>query len=345
MWIRPLFELAFIAPIALITLEARATPPTDVDRGHPDEDPLATYRERFRRGMDRYKVGAVADAVAYWEPIYRELGEQKGYRLAYNLGVAYEELGEATHAAERLQSFLDEVDVLRARGEGLPSLVEKELVDARARITDLIAIKGRIHVEASRAPRSARIDAGEPRLAGFIAWVTPGDHTVTFAQGTPDEEATRMHVRAGEIIDVAPKATLPPTPAPAEPVIVGGAPPTPPPTPTHRELVHPFPWPLIAVSGGVAVAAGIAALPLYIYEGDLYSRYAGEAPRPAAHSNTYNTVRTLAYMDVGGAIGFAVVTAGLATWYFLGTSERAVLVTPSMGPESGGASLRLSGRF
>ena len=67
---------------------------------------MEQYRERFKQGMDRYKAGAPAEAIGYWEPIYRELGEQKGYRLAYNLGVAYAELGDATRAAERLESFL-----------------------------------------------------------------------------------------------------------------------------------------------------------------------------------------------------------------------------------------------
>jgi len=81
-----------------------------------NDDALAEYRERFKQGMDRYNQGAAAEAIGYWQPIYRELGEQKGYRLAYNLGVAYAELGDATKAAEHLQAFVTEVDARRARG-------------------------------------------------------------------------------------------------------------------------------------------------------------------------------------------------------------------------------------
>ena len=40
------------------------------------------------------RVLSLAEAVGYWEPIYRELGDEKGYRLAYDLGVVYQELGD-----------------------------------------------------------------------------------------------------------------------------------------------------------------------------------------------------------------------------------------------------------
>ena len=83
----------------------------------PEDDPLASYRGQFQRGMERYKEGALSEAIGYWEPVYRELGERNGYRLAYNLGIAYQELGDATHAAERFQSFLGEVDARRERGD------------------------------------------------------------------------------------------------------------------------------------------------------------------------------------------------------------------------------------
>ncbi len=345
MSIRRPFELALAIGLTLAARNAHSGPLVAPGHAQADGDPLAAYRERFKRGMDRYQAGALAEAIGYWEPVYRELGEQKGYRLAYNLGVAYQELGDSTHAAERLQSFLDEVEVLREHGEGLPSIVEKESGNARARIAQLIATSGRIHVEAVSAPRTARVDAGEPRLAGFVAWLTPGEHTVTFAEGTPDAETRLIEVHAGEIVEV--RAKPPPAPPPPLPaaVIVHVLPPPPAPVMTQSETFHPFHWQLIAVSGGVALAAAIAAVPLYVYEGDLYARYSGENPRPAAHSDTYSNVRTLAYTDVGGSIGFAFVTAGLATWYFLGTSEREIKVTPAVGPEPGGASLGISGRF
>ena len=202
----------------LATADARAAPPPATPF-EPDEDALAVYRGQFKRGIERYKAGALAEAIGYWDPIYRELGEQQGYRLAYDLGLAYQESGDATHAAERLQGFLTEVDARRERGETLAPIVEKEEADARQRIASLTAATGRIHVGAVSAPRTARVDAREPRLAGFVAWVAPGDHTVTFAAGTPDAETKRVHVGPGEIVEVTPTPP-PPPPPPPEPIIV-----------------------------------------------------------------------------------------------------------------------------
>jgi hypothetical protein len=343
MWTRlPSSLAAALAALALATTQARAAPSSTSE---PDEDALAGYRGQFKRGIDRYKAGALAEAIGYWEPIYRELGQQSGYRLAYDLGIAYEESGDPTHAAERLEDFLTEVDARRARGEPFAPIVEHDEADARVRIESLIATTGRIRVQSTSAPRTARVDAREPRLAGFVAWVLPGDHTVTFAAGTPDVEARRVHVGAGEMVEVAP--TPPPPPPPPEPIIVRVAPPAPAlaPPATRRETHHPFPWPLMAVSGGVALAAGIAAVPLYNSVGALYDRLSSERTIAGNDRDSYDRSRTSAYSVAGAAIGFGALTAGLAAWYFLGTSEHEVTIAPALGPRLEGVSLKMSARF
>jgi hypothetical protein len=342
MWTRRLFDLALVAVLMLATAEARAAPPTPAPF-EPDEDALAVYRGQFKRGIERYKAGALTEAIGYWDPIYRELGEQQGYRLAYDLGIAYQESGDPTHAAERLQSFLTEVDARRARGDSLAAIVEKEEADARQRIAGLTASTGRIHVGAVSAPRTARVDAREPRIAGFVAWVAPGDHTVTFAAGTPDAETKRVHVGAGEIVEVTPTPP-PPPPPPPEPIIVRMPAPAPP-VVTRQQTRHPFPWPLIAVSGGAALATAIVAVPLYNNTGALYDRLSAEAAIPQSDRDNYSRARTTAYSVAGGAIGLAALTAGLAAWYFLGTSEREVTVSPAFAPAPGGVSLGAAGRF
>ncbi len=152
----------------------------------PGEDAaFAQYRERFKEGLDRYNDGAFTEAVGYWEPIYAELGEHEGYRLAYNLGVAYMQVGDATRAAERLAAFLAQVDERRAHGDALSGVVAKEEIDGRSRLTDLTANKGRIRFDPSTPPQAVKVDTAEPRLAGFVAWVSPGAHTVVLAPGTP----------------------------------------------------------------------------------------------------------------------------------------------------------------
>jgi len=285
--------------------------------------------------MDRYKAGAPAEAVGYWEPIYRELGEQKGYRLAYNLGVAYAELGDTTRAAERLESFLAEAEARRKRGEAMAGIVTKEETDAQERVAGLVATKGRIHVDAGTPPRAAQVDASEPRLAGFVAWVTPGEHAVVFAPGTPDQETKTVTVHAGELLDVAPTPPPPPSSPPPSTSVTAGVPAPPPPsTPpppspvVRQETQHPFSPAFVAIGGGLALGSALAAIPLEQHAWTLYDQYTG-AGRTTAASQSFYTARTWAYVTVGGALGLATATASLAAWYFLGASTREiVVVTP-----------------
>jgi len=83
--------------------------------------------------------------------------------------------------------------------------------------------------------------------------------------------------------------------------------------------VRPFSPAFIALSGGLAVGATIAAVPLEQHAWSLYDQ----------RSQSLYPARTWAYVTVGGAVGLAAITAGLAAWYFLGTSTREVVVTPA----------------
>jgi len=326
MWIRRLSELALVLGLGLAAIPASAAPPAN-------DDPFADYRERFKQGMDRYQAGAFNEAVGYWEPIYGELGEQRGYRLAYNLGVAYEELGDATKGAERLQSFLAQAQARRDRGEAQPTIVQKEESDARQRLTALTEAKGRIHVDPGEPPRAVQVDAMAPRLTAFVAWVNPGQHSVTFAPGTPGAESKTVEVHAGEQIEVAPSPAPPASvpqpgpPAASPPTAPAQVPPIEPGSMRH-ETVHPFPAALIFVAGGLTVVAGIASIPLDASAWSTRNHALSESPVPAGDSSSFYTARSWAYGMIGTTVGLGVVTAALASWYFMGTSEREVFVTP-----------------
>jgi len=331
MWIRRLSEIALVGGALLASAGARAQPPQPVD------DAFADYRERFKQGMDRYKAGAYNEAVGYWAPIYAELGQQRGYRLAYNLGVAYQELGETTRAAEHLQSFLAQVADKRAHGEAQPAIVLKEETDAKDRIAGLTAAKGRIHVDPGAPPRAAQVDAMEPRLASFVAWVNPGQHTVTFGPDGPTQEAKTVEVHAGELVEVAatpvapttPVVTPPPTPAPARtPTPTPTPSPGTPPTPAPGAPQHPFPAALLFITGGVSLAAGVTAVPLEVSTWSQRNRLAGQASISPSDQSSFYASRTWAYGAIGVAVGFAAVTAGLTTWYFVGTSGREIAFWP-----------------
>jgi hypothetical protein len=347
MWTRRLFELAVWAAVGLGPSAAHAAPPPPADA---PEDPLAEYRERFKLGMQRYGVGAVAEAIGYWEPIYRRLGPHTGYRLAYNLGVSFLRLGDATRAAERLQAFLEEVDSKRARGEPLEPVVAKEESDARQRLTDLTASKGRLRIKAGDRPVTIQLDESEPRLAGFVAWVSPGQHTVTFDPDTPAAETKVVVANAGEVVDISPPP--PPKPAvaaPSEPP----APvmrPAPPPSPTIAyETRRPFSPVVLWASGGLAVAAGAAAIALESDVAQLRSQLVGTQEASGTISaqdrRRFGGERDWAYAAVGGVAAIGAVTAGLAAWYIFGSSRSPVLIEPAVAPERGGVVAGATLRF
>jgi hypothetical protein len=339
----------FVAATLLAPASAFAdpAPPT------PD-DPLTPYRNRFKLGMDRYKAGAMAEAIGYWEPVYRELGPQTGYRLAFDLGVAYGEIGDVTHAADRLQAFLDEAAVRRARNEALEPIVVKEEADARARIASYASTRGRIRVESGTVPLAAQVDGDEPRLAGFVAWVTPGAHAVTFAPGTSNAERRTVDVHAGELTAIAPSASV--APAPGAPSAVQSPtalePPTPTPAPppsTATAIVRPFGPPVLYMSGALTVAATVTAIVLEGEAASLHESYSAEQQHQGfiaqSDRNRFATTRTWAYASVGGAVGLGAVTAGLVAWYFLGASRVETPVIPAVDIDGHSASLRVTWRF
>jgi hypothetical protein len=351
MWTRRLSELTLVVGLGLAASIARAEPPS------PSGDALEPYRERFKQGMDLYEHGQAAGAVAIWEPIYRDLGEHQGYRLAYDLGVAYAALDDAPHAADRLQAFLNEVDARRARGEPLGPAVTKEEADTRARLAPLASVLGRVQVIPGDRPSVVRVDAGDPHAAGTPAWVAPGQHVVTFDPGTPDERSITVDTTAGAVVELV----APPPPSAARPAasampgVLGEATPSAPggpgstlPTPLTAPRSPPFSPALIAVSGGATLAATGAAVALEIHANSLrqddIAAQGGSGKISADDRSSFATARTWAYVTVGCAVGLGALTAGLATWYFVGRAH-GEKSTPTVGLGLAGSRLVLQGGF
>jgi hypothetical protein len=340
MWIRRLSELAFAGSLGLAASNARAAPASASDDG------LAEYRERFKQGMDLYEHGAAAEAIATWEPVYRDLGEQRGYRLAYDLGLAYSALDDTFHSADRLQAFLNEVDSRRVRGEAVEPAVTKEESDARARLARLSPSLGRVQVAPGNGPSVARVDSGEPHAAGAVAWVRPGQHTVTFDPQTPDQRTISIDVAAGAFVQLVPPPPARPEPppatsaapvAPAAPPQGAGSMPAPAPAEPPAPQRAPFPPALIAISGGATLAIAVAAIALEVHAETLRDDDTAEQARsadrtiPVADRASFETARTWAYAAVGVAAGLGGVTAGLTAWYFLGKGRDRARPAPGVG--------------
>jgi hypothetical protein len=324
-----LLAAALLAPAIVIATSS----------AHADEDPLAPYRDRFRQGMEKYKAGAMAEAIRTWTAIYEEIGPQRGYRLSFNLARAYEANFETSRAAERYQSFLDEVAARRSAGGALDPIVEREEQEAQSRLADLDAKNGRLRIVSSGRTVLAQIDNSDPRLGTFVAYVAPGDHVVVFAPGSRDQERHEVSVKAGELVVVSAPAEPPPPPVPVPPPPVARA---------HRmELQRPFSPSLLYVSGGVTVASLIAPIVTYAYALSLYNTNT-TFPLPSgaqqrSNYDSYLAVKPTAYATLAIPISLAAVTGGLVAYYFAGSKMHDVTIDAGVLP--GGGAACLSGSF
>jgi hypothetical protein len=315
---------------------------------YADGDALAQWRERFKVGMDRYAAGALGDAIAVWEPVYREMGAKAGYRLAYNLGIAYQEQGDASRAAERFEAFLAEVDARRAAGETLEAVVLHEEDEGRRRLAELVATKGRFKIAAG--PIAIQIDAGEPRLAGFVAYVSPGVHTITFGVGSTAAKSEQHDVKAGELVELTPPPVAPPPP----PVVPHDTPaPTPPKLPPTTRVQHtvdrPFSPVILYVGGALTIATIVLPALTYQHMTDLRSQYAvayaeRDASQTSSIASQYGDSRTVAYLTLAVPITLGIATAALTTWFFADEQERDIVV-PIIAPTTSGAIAGVGGRF
>lgn len=271
-------------------------------------------------------AGDYSGAIVTWQGIYAELGKERGYRLAFNLGRAFDAFGDASRAAEHYAAYLDEVAVRRARGETLPDLVEKQAVDAEGRLAELVRTRGRLRVSPGRTPVAVRIDGGAPRLAGFVSLLAPGKHVVIFGEGGR-EERREVVIGAGEE-----KTLEPPQPS---------ATPAPPRTdarlvrsPLYEERsVRPFSPVWLYVGAGASALSLVLPIVQYANAVSIANRHdsSGDAIEREQLAAEYTGAKTGAYASLAVPITLGAVTAGLGLAYVLGTKKETVRVGPS-GP-------------
>jgi hypothetical protein len=285
---------------------------------YADDAALEAQRERFKAGMVKYKAGAYADAILVWEQVYREIGEVTGYKLAFNLGRAYDRYGDSTRAAERYEAFIRQVGQQQI---ALPE-IERWETEAKERLEQLAASKGRIKVTAGERPVAVRVDNGEARVPPFTAYVTPGHHTLTF-----DRHRIEVDVEKGAIVDVSPP---PPVNVPAPvPVRVTRERPEPQPR-WETRTERPFSPVVLYIAGGATALSTLA--PIITYSNAYGIRDDYEAANDARATNApelasqYDSATSTAYATLAIPIALAAVTAGLAVWYFVGTKETRVNV-------------------
>jgi hypothetical protein len=269
----------------------------------------------FKTGLDHYNRGAYADAISTWETLITTLGETSGFKVLYNLGLAYQEMGNVTKAIDRYRAFL-------AQCEARPTAEQPDLAmrmtDAKRRVTELEAAHGKVFIRPpSKGPLVlTRVNGGEPRTAGYTLWLAPGKHEVELFVGTDHVKKVDVTVEKGGAyeIDSTPVEIAPPPPTPTtDPRLL-------PPPPIDNDSRART---VAIIGAGVSIAS--VALPISLYfvakskGDDARDLGAGHTSYPSALDD-YNSTRTIYLASYAVPIVLGAVTVGL---YFILSGKKA----------------------
>lgn len=294
--------------------EAKEPPPVR-------EEASADHATTFRRAFEQYEQGNYASAIATWESLLATMGEEQGFRVLYNLGLAYQEVGDVTRAIERLRAFEAQVAARPYAPAGLVARAE----DAASRAAQMERTHGAVLVRppSTGSPVLTRVGTAEPRLAGYVVWLAPGTHSVEIGVGTARARTVRVEVKAGARVEV--DAT---SPAIAEPSPASKRPTT---TTTTAGGGGLSPW----VLTGAALTVASFALPIALYVGASDERAAavdlgrGHAEYAAAVAS-YDDARTLYAISYALPATLALATG--AIWLFGRSSDASPKARASIGP-------------
>jgi hypothetical protein len=329
---RALASLTLLVSI-LVSHPAAADEPAPPTAG----EALDLLRDRFRFGMEQYHSGAIDQAIATWESIYAELGAETGYRLAFNIARAYEQLAvsrsgsvaavtDATKAAENYAAYVNETTRRREAGEQLEPLIEKQEREAKEHLAS-IAIEG--------DPRIVlRIDGGRERHASSIIWVAPGPHLVTFHPGKLEEQSVRITTAVGTVHSLVPPPPREHGPAAAPSMRFE----------THEE--RPFSKTLIFIGAGATALSVIVPIVFYANANAISDEFHAPSASPADQlrlTTDYERARSTAYASVAIPAVFGAATIALTAYWFLGVKQTRVPIRAALVP--GGATVGATTRF
>lgn len=272
-----------------------------------EEDPsVVRLREKFREGFEKYRAGQYGEAILVWNPIYKELGPAKGYRLAFNLARAFDQIHDEPRAAEHYEAYLDEVEARVSTGETLEAVVLKQRDEANERITELRAKLARIRFRGDQV--LVTVDAGEVRVARGSSYVPPGKHAIVWRPATPDQTRVEIDAAAGAVTDLE----APPLPEKPPPIVA------PPPVRWETRTERPFPKSVIYVGAGVTALSFVLPAVLYARALDTRDTYEASYPKTPDAQNDYSSQKTVAYASWAIPALLGTATIALAVYWYYG---------------------------
>jgi hypothetical protein len=283
-----------------------------------DEPPSAQDRAAFESGLSEFRRGNYVAAIETWETLLATLGEERAYKVLYNLALAYQDVGDITKAIAHYAAFEARV---ASRPDASPDLLERA-ADARSRREELERSYGAIHVHAPRRGGIVltRLGAAEPRPAGYVVWLSPGPHALELFVGTENAETITVDVERGTTQEIDATPPEPPHPAPTPP-------PTPAPQPTAplqvpADLVHPAradrsPPTWLWVGVGATVLSAAAPVGLYVVAQGKRDAADAFGPGNSAYAGalaSYNDWRTAYYVSYALPAALGLATVLYAVW-------------------------------
>lgn len=211
-----------------------ATPAVTPEGGDPAALAAERAKQLYSLGAEAFAAQHNAEAIRYFRRAAELVPSAK---LTYNIGLAYEEMGDAGRALTEYRSFLLQEP-------------EGELVgEVRGRISSLerrLAETGVQQLSVLSEPAGATVFIGG-RAVGVTPWageLTPGPHDIELRLDGHRPHALRISLPADRSAEVQlPLAPLPP--------------PAPTPVPTGLARVSPLAWTFLGVGAG-ALVGGVA---------------------------------------------------------------------------------------
>ncbi|WP_394847954.1 PEGA domain-containing protein [Pendulispora brunnea] len=216
---------------------AGATAPGGAAAAKPN---LAEAKKQYQTGEAKFKEGDYATALAAFQASDAIKASPQNARY---IALSQDKLGQYPEAVAAYERFLAEV----------PANMKKDGEAATARVAEIKALPGKVHVESLPASAQLTVD-GKPAASPTPADLDlpPGKHALHVAADGYLAKDQDIEVAYGSKQDVKVELEAVPPPPPPPPAPVAEAPPPPPPetpAPAPRSKVPAF------VTGGVALAA------------------------------------------------------------------------------------------
>jgi tetratricopeptide (TPR) repeat protein len=291
------------------------------DGGPAPSSPSADAAAAFRNGLALYQQQNYVGAISTWEGLVGTLGDERGWKILYNLGLAYQAVNDVTRAIDRFETFTRRVD---AMARPLDPELEARYEDARSRARALEETYGRVVVRAPAhgPPVMTRVGHADPRPAGYSLYLAPGPQSLELGAGTAHVRVVNVDVVAGHSVEID---TTEPDDVPSSPIVTASraAPPvttttatTATTTPHDEASTRPLsPW--VWLGSGAAVTAVSFVLPIALYATGNRDREVASALGPgntayASAVDRYDTVRTAYFASSALPAALAVATAVVA---------------------------------